>query len=146
MTNDDTEPAAQQASGSRWEQPIPPPAQPAPVPTYASAPPPRSGRRGRLLLAGGAVGIALVAGTGGFALGHASADHGRDGPGRVGGPGFPNFPGGGPMGGPQGTFPGQGQPPGGFPDRRDDDAQGDQPDDQPDDQSGDGATQGSPTT
>jgi hypothetical protein len=56
------------------------------------------------------LGIALVAGAGGFALGHAGADDGRDGPTGFGGYGhFPPFPGGGPMRGPRG-----------FPDRQDD--------------------------
>jgi hypothetical protein len=109
MSNDETQPV----SGSRWEpgdaeQPPAletpqPPAPPAPAPAYA-APAPRP-NHGRLILAGGAVGIALVAGAGGFALGHATADEGRDG-GQFG-----RF---GPRGdehGPRG-FPGQGQPPG----------------------------------
>ena len=152
MSNDDTQPT----SGSRWEQPAPeqpapdePAPQPpapeqsaAPVPAYAPAP--QSRNRGRLLLAGGAVGIGLVAGTAGFALGHATADDGHDGMERLGGPGgfhgnFPAGPGGGPMGGqqngPPGTFPGQpGQPPDGFGDRDGDDDQ-----QLPDD----GATEGS---
>ena len=80
------------------------------------------------------MGIALVAGAGGFALGHASADDGREGGqfGRQGPGGFQgNFPGGGP----QGPFPGQGQqgqqqPPNGFPDPRGD---GDGDQQQPDD-------------
>ena len=146
MSNDETQPV----SGSRWEPAEQPPATPPAAGTtpsattpvaYAPAPQPKN--RGRLILAGGAVGIALVAGAGGFALGHATADDGRDGPSRFGGPGgFQNQLPGGPMqggpgteGGPQGTFPGQGedgQPPG-FPDR--------DGDDQPDD----GATQGSST-
>jgi hypothetical protein len=125
MSNDETQPVDRPVSGSRWE--------PAPTPAYAAAPPPRQpGRnRGRLLLAGGAVGIALVAGAGGFALGHASADDGRDGPGRFGGPGMGGgFPGNLPGGGPQGTFPGQGQqPPNGFPDPRDGDDGQQLPDD-----------------
>jgi hypothetical protein len=125
MSNDETSPATQPSSGSRWE-----PAEPAPTPApaayapaaYAPASPPRQpGRnRGRLLLAGGAVGIALVAGSGGFALGHASADDGPEGGqfGRQGPAGFQApFPGSGP----QGTFPGQGQPPNGFPEPRDGD-------------------------
>ncbi|MBF4764306.1 hypothetical protein ISU07_14325 [Nocardioides islandensis] len=145
MSNDESPPP----SGSRWEPAEQPPATPAATPAagspvaYAPAPPPRN--RGRLLLAGGAVGVALVAGAGGFALGHASADEG-DGPGgRFGGPGgvLNQFPGGpvpgGPQGG-QGTFPGQGQDglPPGFPGRDDDQ---DQHDGQPDD----GTTQGSST-
>jgi hypothetical protein len=93
------------------------PVSPAPAaPAYAAAPPPP--RRGRLLLAGGALGIALVAGTGGFALGHVTADDGRDDHARFGRSG--DFP-----GGPQGSFPGgpQGRPgmPPGLQDRRDDD-------------------------
>jgi hypothetical protein len=85
-----------------------PPVQPAPTPAYAAAPPPKR-NRGRVLLAGGALGIALVAGSAGFALGHVTADDGRDGAGRFGfqrngGPG--GFPGNGPQ---------QQQPPG-FPD------------------------------
>jgi hypothetical protein len=102
MSTDETQPV----SGSRWEPPV--------QPAYAPAPPSRAGS-GRLALAAGAVGIAVVAGTGGFALGHVAAgDDGRDGPGQVG---FPNF---GPNGGP-GTGPGdgQGQPPG-FPGDPDD--------------------------
>ena len=115
MSNDETQPV----SGSRWEPAEQPPAAPpspttthAPTPpvAYAPAPMPRQPgqKRGRLLLAGGAVGIALVAGAGGFALGHASADDDRDGQfGRQGPGGFHgSFPGGGP----QGTFPGPGQP------------------------------------
>ena len=116
MSNDETQPA----SGSRWEQPAdpspaqpatqpatPPANQPAAVPAYAPAPQLRS--RGRLLLAGGAVGVALVAGAGGFALGHATAGDGRDDPGRFG---FTRND--GPMGGPMGGQDGgpQGQPPG----------------------------------
>jgi hypothetical protein len=100
MSNDETQPV----SGSRWEPngdqapdtPTPAPDAPtaetpaAPVhaPAYVpaadgdSAPPPvAAGRRnGRVLLAGAVAGIALVAGTGGFALGHATAgDGGRQG-------------------------------------------------------------------
>ena len=93
MSNDETQPVGH------------PPTAPPSV-AYAPAPPPRSpGRtRARLLLAGGALGVALVAGAGGFALGHASAEDGRDGQfGRQGPGGFRgNFPGGGP----QGSFPG----------------------------------------
>ena len=81
MSDDDE---TQPVSGSRWQQqpdqpsspppPAQPPAQPAAppaampaaVPAYAAAPPPA---RGRLSLAGGAVAVALVAGTAGFAGG-----------------------------------------------------------------------------
>jgi len=74
-------------------------------PEYAPAPPPNR-NRGRLLLAGGAVGVALIAGAGGFALGHASAGDDRDsGMGRTG------F---GPHGGPGRGFPNNGQQPPGF--------------------------------
>jgi hypothetical protein len=141
MSDDETQPV----SGSRWEQqpdqpsppsaaqpPGPPPGPPAAVPAYASAPQPRN--RGRLLLAGGAVGVALVAGTAGFALGHATGDDDRDGPGRF------RFM---QDGGPPGTFPGQGQPPGSFPDRDGDGR------DFPDDGQGppdDGAGQDAPNT
>ncbi len=131
MSNDETQPVDQPVSGSRWESAERPPATPpSPVTTpdegspvaYAPAPPPRQpGRnRGRLLLAGGAVGIALVAGTGGFALGHASADEGSEGHGRFGRPATGGgFPGNGREDGSRGTFPGQGQqPPNGFPDPR----------------------------
>jgi hypothetical protein len=144
MSDDDTQPT----SGSRWEQPTPPPvAHPtAPAPAYAPAPQPR--HRGKLALAGGAVGIALVAGGGGFALGHATADTDRDGMGRFG-PGNlqGNFPDGGPLGpqhnGPQGAFPGQpGQPPDGFGDR-DDDGDGDQGQQLPDDGTTEGSTSNS---
>jgi hypothetical protein len=85
------------------------------TPAYAAAPPPNR-RRGRLLLAAGAVGIAMLAGSAGFAVGHVTADEGHDrvrrsGPGfqRNGGPG--GFPGNGPQQRPQ-------QPPGfdGLPD------------------------------
>ena len=127
MSNDETQPA----SGSRWEPAEQPPATPptstttpaaaSPV-AYAPAPTRQQpgSNRGRLLLAGGAVGIALVAGAGGFALGHASADDGREG-GQLWRQGPGGFP-----GGPQGTFPGPGQPgqqqpPDGFPDPRSDD-------------------------
>ena len=82
--------------------------------------------------------VALVAGTAGFALGHATADDDRDGPGRFG------FMQGG---GPPGTFPRQGQPPGGFPDR-DGDGDGDGRD-FPDDGQGlpdEGAAQDAPNT
>ncbi|MEO6510104.1 MAG: hypothetical protein ABIO16_03870 [Nocardioides sp.] len=127
MSNDETAPV----SGSRWEPPA------TPTTAYAPAPPRRS--RGGLILAGGALGVALVAGAGGFALGHATADDGRDGMGRFGRVGPGGFPGqlqgqlpggpgqqGGQQQGPQGTFPGQGQdgqPPNGFPGRGDDDDQ-----------------------
>ena len=131
MSDDETQPANQPASGSRWE-----PAQQPPAPTpaaYAPAPPPRQPgkNRGRLLLAGGAVGVALVAGAGGFALGHATADDGRDGHGELGRQGPDGFQGTFPRGGPQGMFPGPGQPPNGVPDPRGDDGDGDQqpPDD-----------------
>jgi hypothetical protein len=125
MSNDEKQPT----SGSRWEesdaqqQPAP---EPAVVPAYAA--PAQRPNRGRLILAGGAVGIALVAGAGGFALGHATADGGRDG-GQFG-----RF---GPRGdehGPHG-FPGNEQPPG-FPG---DDGSDDDGATTPDD----GATQGS---
>jgi hypothetical protein len=128
MSNDETQPA----SGSRWEPgeaEQPPAPETPPVPAYA-APAPRP-NRGRLILAGGAVGIALVAGAGGFALGHATADEGSDG-GQFGQ--FGRF---GPHGdehGPRG-FPGQGQPPG----LPGDDGSGDDGSTTPDD----GATQGS---
>ena len=84
MSDDETQPV----SGSRWEQPADPgtpaaaapPTPPAaagppatPVAAYAPAPAPNR-NRGRLLLAGGAVGVALIAGAGGFALGHADPD------------------------------------------------------------------------
>ena len=104
MSDDETQPV----SGSRWEQPADPntpPAAPPPTPSYAPAPPPNR-NRGRLLLAGGAVGVALIAGAGGFALGHATAGDDRD-PG-VGRTGF------GPNGGPGQGFPNNGQPPPGF--------------------------------
>ena len=133
MSNDDTQPAVPPASGSRWEPAEQPPAA-TPV-AYAPAPPPRQPRqhRGRLLLAGGAVGIALVAGAGGFALGHVTADDRREGIGQFGPQGQGGFPGTFPGGGPQGTFPGQGQPPpNGFPDRRDGDDQQQLPDDDDD--------------
>ena len=138
MSNDETQPV----SGSRWEQEPDQPATepaatepaasaPAAAPAYAPAPLPRSGNRSKLLLAGGTLGIALVAGTGGFALGHVTADDGHDGPGRFG---FMHD------GGPQGAFPGQGQPPGGFPEGDEDGS--DLPDgqDQPD------VEQGTPNT
>ena len=133
MSNDDTQPANQPSSGSRWEPAEQPPA-PATV-AYAPPPPRQPARnRGRLLLAGGAVGIALVAGAGGFALGHASAEDGHDGRFVRQGPG--GFQGNFPGGGPQGTFPGPGQPgqqppPDGFPVPRGDDGDGDRqlPDD-----------------
>ena len=93
-----------------------PPVQPAPTQAYAAAPPPKR-HRGRLLLAGGALGIALVAGSAGFALGHVTADDDRDGALRFG-PGFQRDggPGGFPGDGPQQR---QQQPPpnfGGLPD------------------------------
>jgi hypothetical protein len=66
--------------------------------------------RGRLLLAGGALGIALVAGTAGFALGHVTAD-GRDGTDRFG----PAFQRNGGPGGFSGNGPQQHQQPPGFP-------------------------------
>ncbi len=72
---------------------------------YAPAPAPNR-NRGRLLLAGGAVGVALIAGAGGFALGHASAGDDRDA--GVGRTGF------GPNGGPGQGFPNNGQQPPGF--------------------------------
>ena len=98
MSDDETQPV----SGSRWEQPAGTPdarptAQAATAPAYAPAPQPRN--RSKLLLAGGAVGVALVACAGGFALGHATAGDDRDGPGHVR---LMHD------GGPQGTFPGQG--------------------------------------
>ena len=129
MSDDETQPTS--GSQPAPQQPAPQQAAPqpaAPVPAYAPAPQPRN--RGRLLLAGGALGVALVAGAGGFALGHATADDGRDGAGRFGGPGgfsgkFPGGPMGGQQNGPQGTLPGQpGQPPDGFGDRRRDDDDG----------------------
>ena len=102
MSNDETQPV----SGSRWEQPAadatPPVVPPVPTAAYAPAPPPHP-HRGRLLLAGGAVGVALIAGAGGFALGHASGDDDRGA--GIGRPGF------GPNGGPQQGFPNDGQPP-----------------------------------
>ena len=136
MSNDETQPV----SGSRWEQPADPntpAAAPPPTPSYAPAPPPNR-NRGRLLLAGGAVGVALVAGAGGFALGHASAGDDRDA-----GIGWTGF---GPNGGPGQGFPNNGQPPPGFqggPGGQDGqdgvDPRGDDGDDLPDDDS----TQGS---
>jgi hypothetical protein len=136
MSNDETQPV----SGSRWEQPAadatPPVVPAAPVASYAPAPPPHRDR-GRLLLAGGAVGIALLAGAGGFALGHASGDDDRGA--GIGRPGF------GPNGGPPQGFPNDGQPPPGFQggpggqdgfDHDDDDGDGDEdgaPDDDDDD-------------
>jgi hypothetical protein len=116
MSDDETQPV----SGSRWEQPAdpdipaatPPPTppaaaepHPAPVAAYAPAPAPNR-NRGRLLLAGGAVGVALIAGAGGFALGHATAGDDRDA--GVGRTGF------GPNGGPGQGFPNNGQQPPGF--------------------------------
>ncbi len=141
MSNDETRPV----SGSRWEPAEQPPTPSPPAVAYAPAPAPRN--RGRLLLAGGAVGVALVAGAGGFALGHATADDGRDG--RFGRPGFGTF------NGPQQRqqmppgFQGGPGPQDGFPDPRGDDGDGQDGDGQdgngqylPDD----GATQGSSTT
>jgi hypothetical protein len=94
------------------------------------------------LLAGGAVGIALVAGSGGFALGHATAGDGRDGAG-MRGPGF------GTNGGPGFGFPGNGQQqqqPPGFQDGQDG-QDGTFPDDRDGDQDpSDGSTQGSSNT
>ena len=84
---------------------------PAPyAPAYAAAPAPHQ-RRGRLLLAGLALAVALVAGTAGFALGNVTADDGRDGPVHP----FNQGPGRGDAGqdGPFGHFGGDGQPPGG---------------------------------
>lgn len=113
MSNDET----QTAGGSRWEQPAdpntpaaappptPPVPPPAPTPSYAPASPPNR-NRGRLLLAGGAVGVALIAGAGGFALGHATAGDDRDA--GVGRTGF------GPNGGPGHGFPNNGQQPPGL--------------------------------
>jgi hypothetical protein len=96
--SDDTRPANQPTS--------PPPAAPPPyappyAPAYAAAPAPRAGRGG-LLLAGLALGIALVAGTAGFTLGHVTADGGRDDHGQM----FRQGPDGGPggQGGPFGQF------------------------------------------
>ena len=143
MSNDETQPV----SGSRWEQPAAdatPPVVP-PVPTAAVGVRRwRRGVRGRLLLAGGAVGVALIAGAGGFALGHASAGDDRDA--GIGRTGF------GPDGGHGQGFPNNGQqPPGfqggpggqdgqdGFDPRGDDRDNGDNGDDLPDDDS----TQGS---
>jgi len=140
MSNDETQPVG----GSRWEQPAdpetpaaaPPPTPPVPpaaaTPSYAPAPPPNR-NRGRLLLAGGAVGVALIAGAGGFALGHATAGDDRDA--GVGRTGF------GPNGGPGQGFPNDGQRPPGFQGgpRGDDGDSGDDADDLPDD----GDTQGS---
>ena len=101
MSNDETQPV----SGSRGEQPADPDTPAAPVPAYAPAPAPNR-NRGRLLLAGGAVGVALIAGAGGFALGHATAGDDRDA--GVGRTGF------GPNGGPGQGFPNNGQQPPGF--------------------------------
>ena len=104
MSNDETQPV----SAPHEEQPVEPATlaeTPPPTPSYAPAPPPNR-NRGRLLLAGGAVGVALIAGAGGFALGHASAGDDRDaGMGRAG------F---GPHGGPGHGFPNNGQQPPGF--------------------------------
>ena len=75
--------------------------------TYAPAPAPRSNRdRGRLLRASGAVGVALIAGAGGFALGHASAGDDRDA--GIRRAGF------GPNGGPGRGLPDHGHQPPGF--------------------------------
>jgi len=102
MSDDETQPV----SGSRGEQPADPDT-PAAAPAAAYAPAPAPNRnRGRLLLAGGAVGVALIAGAGGFALGHASAGDDRDA--GVGRTGF------GPNGGPGQGFPNNGQQPPGF--------------------------------
>jgi len=154
MSDDETQPV----SGSRWEQPADPgtpaaaapPTPPAaagppatPVAAYAPAPAPNH-NRGRLLLAGGAVGVALIAGAGGFALGHASAGDDRDA--GIGRTGF------GPNGGPGQGFPNNGQPPPGFqggPAGQDDadgfDPDGDDDDHAPDldDDDDDDSTQGS---
>ena len=155
MSDDETQPV----SGSRWEQPADPgtpaaaaPSTPpaaagppaTPVAAYAPAPAPNR-NRGRLLLAGGAVGVALIAGAGGFALGHASAGDDRDA--GIGRTGF------GPNGGPGQGFPNNGQPPPGFqggPAGQDDadgfDPDGDDDDDQApdlDDDDDDDSTQGS---
>jgi hypothetical protein len=130
MSDDETPPVS--GSGSRWEPADGDEQAPVAPPAYAPAPTPRN--RGRLVLAGGAVGLALVAGTGGFALGHATANDGRDG--RFGGPGFRQggFPNqlGPNQQGPGGGLPGFGnQPPGQFPqDPRDDDGRDGVPDDQ----------------
>ena len=83
------------------------PVQPTPTPAYAPAPPP-SRRRGRLLLVGGALGVALVAGSAGFALGHATGDDDRQGAGRPG-PGYHRD--GGPGGFPDGPHGPDGQGP-----------------------------------
>ena len=146
MSDDETQPV----SGSRWEQPAdpqtpaaaPPPTPPAAagppaarVAAYAPAPAPNR-NRGRLLLASGAVGVALIAGAGGFALGHATAGDDRDA-----GVGRTRL---GPNGGPGQGFPNNGQQPPGFPggpggqdgfDPRGDDGDnnGDDLDDLPDD-------------
>jgi hypothetical protein len=101
MSNDETQPVG----GSRPEQPADPDSPAAPVPAYAPAPAPNR-HRGRLLLAGGAVGIALIAGAGGFALGHATAGDDRNA--GVGRPGF------GPNGGIGRGFPNNGQQPPGL--------------------------------
>jgi hypothetical protein len=132
MSNDETQPVSgsPREPGEAPETPQPPAPAPespsAQVPTYAA--PSRRPNRGGLILAGGALGIALVAGAGGFALGRLTADEGRDG-GQFG-----RF---GPRGdehGPRG-FPGNEQPPG-FPgDDGSDDGGSNTPDD--------GATQGS---
>jgi hypothetical protein len=145
MSDDETQPV----SGSRWEQPadpntqpaVPPPTPPTPpTPSYAPAPPPNR-NRGRLLLAGGAVGVALIAGAGGVALGHATAGDDRDA--GVGRTGF------GPNGGPGQGFPNNGQPPPGFqggPGGQDDqdgfDPRGDDDDDGDDDGADDGDDDG----
>jgi hypothetical protein len=153
MSNDETQPAGPAPSGSLWEEPAahpppvgPPPAAPAHnTPAYAAARTPP--RRGRLLLAGGAVGVALVAGTGGYAVGQLTAGDGRDDRGLFDRTGY--FPGGAqqnfPEGGPPGAFPGQGGqgmpgPPPGWQDRRDDDET------LPDDGATQGSAEGSSTT
>lgn len=149
MSDDETQPV----SGSRGEQPAdpdtpaaaPPPPPPAvagppaaPAAAYAPAPAPNR-NRGRLLLAGGAVGVALIAGAGGFALGHASAGDDREA--GVGRTGF------GPNGGPGQGFPNNGQQPPGFqrgPGGQDGqdgfDPRGDNGDDLPDDDSAQGSS------
>jgi len=94
--SDDTRPADQPVQPT-----APPPYAPSYGPAYAAAPAPRTSR-GAMLLAGVAVAIALVAGTGGFALGHVTADDGHDRSGQF----FRQGPGGRPegQGGPFGQF------------------------------------------
>ena len=163
MSTDDGQGDTQPVSGSRWEpegrsdaDPATPtgPVAPAPVPPAYAAPayaaaPAATSNRGRLALAGGAVGIALVAGAGGFALGHASAGESHDD--RVGPPGFGQngFPNNGQQ--PPGFQHGPGGQPGADGDGRPDgdpDGDGTVPDDgsQDDTNPDDGATQGSSTT